>query len=81
MKITNTIIQIGETTETVQINCDFCGKTSLRLYKNTPIFNGITNFTISPGFGSKFDSLSPSTDFNFDICDECLENLILKQLK
>lgn len=55
----------------VGITCNFCGK----LHNGDDInMEPITEFEISPGYGSRFDC----DRYHLDICDDCLEELLAK---
>jgi len=58
------------TTELVECACNFCGKTVIG--EDDYLSSDITEFIISPGYGSGHDS----DRIYFDICDDCLDNLI-----
>lgn len=56
---------------TIGITCNFCGK----LHNGDDIdMEPITEFEISPGYGSRYDC----ERYQLDICDDCLEELLHK---
>lgn len=72
--------EIEKKKKTIQIEkissiaCDFCKKeiSDKKFIIGGSFFGPITTFSISPGYGSCFD-----TDrYEFEICDDCLEKLV-----
>jgi hypothetical protein len=53
--------------------CDFCGKKILGI--DGVLHGDITSFEINPGWGSRYDMDA----CDFDICDDCLEELMAKR--
>jgi hypothetical protein len=55
---------------TVGVTCNFCGDT----YKGNVDMLPVTEFEISPGYGSNKDC----DRYHLDICDVCLDELLAK---
>lgn len=51
------------------VTCNFCGESHTGRHVDMA---DITEFTIQPGYGSKYDD----DNYRFDICDKCLGSLI-----
>lgn len=67
MKIYTIHKETIKTKKVTTIRCDFCGVVS-----DSPEMSDITDFRISPGYGSIYDN----STFELDICDNCLTNLL-----